>query len=200
MTNPTILNTLSNSKLVELLKNGAIGVLPTDTQYGLVACADSPAAAQRLYAFKKRGQTPGTLIAASIEQFAALGIPRRYVKAVEQFWPNAISVVVPSGPELSYLHLGKNSLAVRIPDSKELQRLLEQTGPLLTTSANPPSSQPAGTIKEAQDYFGDKVDFYVDGGDLSGRLPSTVIRIIDDAIEILREGAVKMDESGEIQT
>jgi len=42
------------------------------------------------------------------------------------------------------------------------------------------------------------VDFYVDGGDLSGREPSTVIRVVDDAIEVLREGAVKIDESGEI--
>jgi L-threonylcarbamoyladenylate synthase len=86
------------------------------------------------------------------------------------------------------------ALAVRIPDDKKLQALLKETGPLLTSSANPPGKKPADTIAEARKYFGDKVDFYSDGGDLSKRQPSTVIRIIDDAVEVLRQGAVKIDD------
>ncbi|HEX7368248.1 MAG TPA: Sua5/YciO/YrdC/YwlC family protein, partial [Candidatus Saccharimonadales bacterium] len=116
----------------------------------------------------------------------------RYLKAVEQFWPGAVSVIIPAGPELAYLHEGKNSLAVRVPEPEELQVFLEHTGPLLTSSANHPGEPTATTIEEARAYFGERVDFYVDGGDMSGRAPSTVVRIIDDAIEILREGAVKI--------
>jgi L-threonylcarbamoyladenylate synthase len=88
------------------------------------------------------------------------------------------------------------SLAIRLPADKDLQELLKRTGPLLTSSANLPGESPATNIAEARQYFGDKVDFYIDGGDLSNRQPSTIIRIIDDAIEVVRPGAVKLDEAG----
>jgi tRNA threonylcarbamoyl adenosine modification protein (Sua5/YciO/YrdC/YwlC family) len=179
---------------------GAIAVIPTDTVYGVVARAIDQVAVKRLYELKHRHQKPGTLIAASIDQLVALGIPRRYLTAVEQYWPGAISVVIPSGLKLEYLDSGKHSLAIRIPDHIDLLKLLEQTGPLLTSSANMPGEPPANTIVEAREYFGDRVDLYQDGGDLSGHAPSTVIRIIDDAIEVLRAGAVKINESGRMNS
>jgi len=172
---------------------GVVGVLPTDTLYGLVCRASDKEAVQRLYLLKKREGKPGTVVAASTEQLATLGVKARYLKAVEQFWPNAISVIVPCSG-LEYLHLGLFSLAVRIPRDPALVTLLEKTGPLLTTSANMPGEPQAANIQEAQAYFGDTVDFYVDGGDLSNRQPSTLIRIVDDAIEVLRPGAVTINE------
>lgn len=181
----------------ELCKTGAVGVIPTDTVYGLVARAADQEAVERLYQLKNREDKPGTLIAANLEQLEELGLKHRYLKAVEQYWPGAISVIIPCGdPALKYLHCGKMSLAVRIPDQPELLQLLTKTGPLLTSSANHPGEAPANTFEEAQAYFANQVDFYVDGGDLSDRQPSTIIRIVDDAIEIVREGAVKLDESG----
>jgi len=181
-----------------LQRPGAIAVIPTDTVYGVVARANDTAATERLYRLKHRENKPGTLIAASIEQLVELGIPRRYVVAVEQFWPGAVSVVIPCGPELDYLTQGKRSLAIRLPDDPALQELLGQTGPLITSSANQPGEPPANTVQEARAYFGDAVDYYQDGGDLSGRQSSTVIRVIDDAIEVLRQGAVKINENGSI--
>lgn len=178
-----------------LVKNGAVGVLPTDTVYGLVARASDPTAVKRLYDLKLREGKPGTIIAASVEQLEQLGLKRRYLKAVEQFWPGAVSVIIPCGPELQYLHEGKNSLAVRIPDVEKLRKLLNQIGPLLTSSANHPGEPTAMNVDEARVYFDDKVDFYEDGGDLSGRAPSTIIRIVDDAIEIIRQGAVRIEEN-----
>jgi len=174
-----------------LQKTAAIGVIPTDTVYGLVARAADQAAVGRLYELKKREAKPGTIIAASLEQLEQLGLKHRYLKAVEQFWPAAVSVIIPtSDPKLDYLHQGTMSLAVRLPASPELQKLLAVTGPLLTSSANPPGEPTAVTITQARGYFGDQVDFYVDGGDLSARQPSTIIRVVDDAIEVLRPGAV----------
>jgi len=179
-----------------LLKPGSIAVIPTDTVYGVVARAADQSAVARLYQLKHRENKPGTLIAASIDQLVELGVKRRYLTAVEQWWPGAISVVIPCGDEFDYLHQGKRSLAVRLPDNDSLHKLLETTGPLLTSSANQPGEPPANTVAEAQAYFGDKVDLYEDGGDLSGHQPSTVVRIVDDAIEILRPGAVQIDENG----
>ncbi len=190
-----ILNALSDNELVDLLATGAVGVMPTDTIYGLVASAANPKAASRILEVKGRPLKPGTLIAANIDQLVELGIKARYAKAVETYWPGPVSAVLPMGPELAYLHSNAFSLPVRIPDHKELLRLLEKTGPLITTSANLPDQKPAATVQEAEKIFGDKVDFYVDGGDLSDRPPSTIIRIVDDAIEVLRQGAVKIDEA-----
>jgi L-threonylcarbamoyladenylate synthase len=187
---------INDSQLVKLLREGAVGVLPTDTLYGVVALAADQAAVERLYGLKKREHKPGTIVAASIDQLVELGIKRRYLTAVEQFWPGAVSVEIPH--HLDYLSQATGRQAFRIPADKALLELLQKTGPLQTTSANHPGEPPAATVAEAQKYFGDKVDFYVDGGDLSGRQPSTIIRVVDDAIEIIRPGAVKIDESGRI--
>jgi L-threonylcarbamoyladenylate synthase len=194
-----VFHSLAELRLVELIAKGAVGVLPTDTVYGLVGSATLPPTAERVLEAKGRQYKPGTLIAANTEQFVALGIKPRYLKAVEQFWPGAVSVVLPMGPELKHLHGGALSLPVRIPNQPELLNLLKKTGPLITTSANRPNKPTAVTIAEAQAIFGDKVDFYVDGGDLSNRQPSTILRIVDDAIEIIREGAVKINEAGRIE-
>lgn len=182
-----------DSYVTSLLRPGSVGVLPTDTVYGLVARAADPVAVERLYRLKQRENKPGTLIAASIDQLVELGIKRRYLTAVAQYWPGAVSVVVPCESKLGYLHQGKFSLAVRLPAVTELQALLLQTGPLLTSSANMPGEPTAVSIAEARSVFGDDVDFYVDGGELVNRPPSTVIRIVDDAVEVLREGAVTID-------
>ncbi len=188
----------SDKQVIELLRDGQIGVMPTDTLYGLVAAASLPAAVERLYTVKRRGQKPGTIIAANIGQLVELGLKKRYLEAVSHFWPNPISVVIPTGTPLSYVHDGVGSLAVRIPDDMELRTVLERSGPLVTTSANLSGEKPANTIDAAQRYFGDAVDFYVDGSDLSGRLPSTVIRVVDDIVEVLRVGAAIIDEAGNI--
>jgi L-threonylcarbamoyladenylate synthase len=176
-----------------LQKPGAVGIIPTDTVYGIVARASDEAAVNRLYNIKNRSHKPGTIIAADREQLEKLGLKHRYLKAVEQFWPGAVSVVIPvSDPRLDYLYQGKLSLAVRIPELPELHSLLSQTGPLLTSSANLPDEPTAVTIEQARAYFGDQVDFYEDGGDLSARQASTLIRVVDDAVEVLRQGSVKI--------
>lgn len=184
---------VTDPEVVEQIQAGAVGVIPGDTVYGVMARADMPEAAARLYAAKQRDGKPGTVVAASVEQLVGLGLKQRYLKPVEQYWPGAISVIIPCGPELEYLHQGKQGLAVRIPDDAALLALLKETGPLLTSSANLTGQPTAVTVEQAEEYFGDVVDFYVDGGDLSDRLPSTVVRIIDDEIEVLRQGAVTIE-------
>lgn len=176
---------------------GKIGIIPTDTLYGLVARAADREAVARIYQLKQRDGKPGTIIAASIDQLVELGIKRRYLTAVEQYWPGAISIVIPCF-ELEYLHHGLGSIPVRIPQNGALQELLLETGVLQTSSANLTGEPCATTVQEAAKYFGETVDFYVDGGDLSDREPSTIIRVVDDAIEVIRRGAVKIDESGRV--
>ncbi len=187
----------SNSNNFEL-EAGQVAVIPTDTVYGLVAKAEDQVAVGRLYGLKKREAKPGTIIAANIDQLVELGIKRRYLAPVSYLWPNPISVVVPNEISLRYLDMGLGTLAVRIPKDEDINKLLTSVGPLLTTSANLPDKNPAETIDQAIDYFGDKVDVYVDEGVLKGRVPSTIVRVTDDVLDVLREGAIKFNEKGEI--
>jgi L-threonylcarbamoyladenylate synthase len=188
----------SVDEAIAILLDGGVGVMPTDTVYGLVARAADEKAVARLYALKHREHKPGTIIAANIDQLVELGIKRRYLTAVEQWWPNPLSVIIPTGDMLEYLHQGLDSLAIRIPKDDALQHLLTKTGPLVTSSANTPSEPTAVNLDEAYHYFGDTIDFYIDGGNMSGRQPSTVVRVVDDAIEILRKGALEISDTGKI--
>ncbi len=178
-----------------LIGVGEIAVIPTDTVYGVVARANDKEAVEKLYKLKSREHKPGTLVAANIDQLVELGIKRRYLTAVQQYWPGPVSVIIPcSDPNLAYLHQGKMSLAVRIPKDTDLIKTLLKNGPLISSSANEPGEEPAETIEQAKAYFGESVDHYIDGGNLAGRKPSTIIRIVDDAVEVLRQGAVKISE------
>ena len=175
-----------------LLQPGEIAVIPTDTVYGVVARAADPTAVARLYHLKRREAKPGTLVAGSIDQLVELGIKEKHLEAGKRLWPAAISLVTPCGENLHYIHQGVDSLAIRIPDNARLLALLEQTGPLLTSSANQPGEPPATTIAEARAYFGNEVDWYEDSG-IVNQPPSTVIKIVDGNIQVLRDGAVKFD-------
>jgi L-threonylcarbamoyladenylate synthase len=185
-----------NRAAAKLNQPGAIGIIPTDTVYGVVARASDIAAVNRLYELKSRDDKPGTMIAANINQLVELGIKRRYLVAASQFWPGPVSVIIPHS--LDYLHLGLGAQPIRLPKDNRLLKLLEQTGPLLTSSANPPAQAVSTNVQQAKTYFDNKVDFYIDGGDLTGHQASTIIRIVDDAIEIIRQGDVIIEPSGKI--
>jgi len=181
---------------LRLLQSGGVGVMATDTVYGLVARASDEQAVRRFYGLKHREHKPGTVVAASVEQLVELGVPNRSLKKVARWWPNPLSVEISLGPELSYLHQDTGRQAFRVVADEDLRDILVMTGPLVTTSANKPGEPGATTLSEAHEYFRDAVDFYVDGGDLSGRAPSTIIRVVGDDIEVIRQGAVEIDHEG----
>lgn len=195
------MQTVTLEQAMHLLQAGHIGVLPTDTLMGVVGSAHNREAVNRLYRLKDRQKKPGTLIAATLEQLVQLGLKRRYLVVGQQYWPGPVSVVVPcASNEMAYLHLGKQSLAVRIPRSDFLVQLLEQTGPLLSTSANMPGKPPATQASEAYAYFGESVDFYVEPHQAMLHEPSTVVQVVDDNVVVLRQGAVTIDsQTGAIQ-
>jgi L-threonylcarbamoyladenylate synthase len=194
-----IMTSMSDPRLPALLLGGKVGVIATDTIYGLAALAKHEEGVSRIYGLKKRDKKLGTFIAADVEQLLTLGLQEEALHAVKHLWPNSISVVVPTKEAGTYLDLGKGSLAVRIPRDDILLEVLQRTGPLVTSSANLFDHPPATTFEEAQAYFTDRVDFYVDIGDLSGRPPSTIALFTDQGrIEVLRQGAVRINDRGEL--
>lgn len=186
---------IDSDNLAELIKDGAIGVLPTDTLYGLVGSALSEEAVRKIHRIKDRSAgKPFIILIGSLEDLDVFGIKigQKEKEFLEKIWPGKVSVVLPCPEEkFSYLHRGTKTLALRWPEKKNLTDLLEETGPLAAPSANPKGSMFAENIDEAKNYFGDQVDFYVDGGELNS-LPSTLISLENGKVKILREGAVKM--------
>ncbi len=182
------------TSLIESAKRfqgGQVGIIPTDTVYGLATVARSESSVERFYGLKSRVKKPGTLIAASTDQLLELGFNPDDIDKVRRYWPGSVSVVLTLNSN-AYLTQGVGSLAVRVVDKPELAQLLQITGPLITSSANQPTHPPATVVGEAIEYFGDSVDFYVDGGKLVSE-PSTIIRPTSSGIEIIRQGAVSID-------
>jgi L-threonylcarbamoyladenylate synthase len=179
--------------VIAKLKSGNVGVIPTDTVYGLVARAHDKEAVARLYALKNRDHKPGTVIAASVEQLIELGVDKAHLDRVKRWWPASLSVETPLSDGLSYLHQGTGRQGFRVVADEAVREILLETGPLVTSSANHPGEPGSVTVQEAWNYFKDAVDFYLDGGDRTGRSPSTIAKITDDGLlEIIRDGAVKI--------
>jgi L-threonylcarbamoyladenylate synthase len=116
---------------------------------------------------------------------------------LKKVWPGKVSVILPCiNNEFKYLHRGSKSLAFRLPNKKSLIEILKKTGPLVAPSANPQGLEPAKNIKEAKDYFNNKVDFYMAGGTLKSK-PSTILKINKSGeVEVLR-GILKLPKSNE---
>lgn len=185
---------VSLSEAGERLAKGAIGVLPTDTLYGFVASALLPESVARLYRVRGRNeQKPCIVLIENLSDMETFGVTlsQNVENVLRTVWPGAVSVILPNIPDrFSYLHRGMGTLAFRVPDVSELRDVLRVSGPIIAPSANPEGMKPAETVEEARVYFGDRADFFVDGGKLSG-LPSTVVRLEDDRFTIVRPGIGK---------
>ncbi len=169
------------SEIINLLKGEKVGVLGTDTIYGLVGLALSKKVVEKIYKLKKR--TPSKPFIILISDLSDLNhfnikINSFTKKLLQKIWPNPVSVVI-------------KTLAFRIPNKPDLLSLLKATGPLVAPSANPEGLPSAQTIKEAKIYFGNNVDFYQDEGKLISE-PSTLIEIKDNKVNILRQGCYKI--------
>lgn len=170
---------LTDPELIKMIRAGAIGIVPTDTVYGLVASATLAEALTRFYRAKPRHNEPGTIVGASVEQFEELGFQADTLKKASSYWPNAVSIVLDATNVSSQLKQHRTTLALRIPRPTDFRQLLSSTGPLMTTSANLHKQPTAISIDEAKEYFSDTVDFYVDQGPIN-RPASAIIEILPD--------------------
>jgi len=167
-------------KEIEILKRGGVGVMPTDTIYGLVGSAFSKKAVRRIYKIKKRNKNKKLIVLISsvkdLEKFK-IKVDAKTKEMLNKFWPGKVSIVI-------------YDIAFRLPRSKFLVEILKKTGPLVAPSANPENFRHAENIKEAKAYFGDQVDFYSSKGSLKGK-SSILIRINKNGeTEVLR-GIIK---------
>jgi L-threonylcarbamoyladenylate synthase len=187
-----------NEKLAECLSSGGVAVMPTDTIYGILGKAENKETVESIYKLKGRNpDKPSIILVANLDDLKKFSIHLSPVQEekVKDFWfssthsekarPTSI-IFDCEDPDLEYLHRGMKSLAFRLPQIKEFRNLIAKTGPLIAPSANPEGFPPAEDTEQAEKYFGKGVDFYLDGGQVSGE-PSRIIKLErDGSVDILR--------------
>lgn len=172
---PPIFTNLAGS--APLLTAGGVGILKTDTLHGIVARADSEAAVERVFMLKTRTPTKSPIVLISSVDQLFDTYDTTTLAFLNDYWPGPYSIILPSTNAPAWLTRGNNSVAYRLPDDEALRSLIATTGPLIAPSANPETLQPAATIREAQEYFGKSVDFYVDSGEVAiDAPPSRLLR------------------------
>lgn len=180
----------------KILKRNGVGVMPTDTMYGLIGCALSKKSVNKVYELRKRNpKKPFIILIGSVNDLKLFNvkIDSTVQKRIKNFWPGQVSIILPCPyKKFEYLHRGAKSLAFRLPKKKKLVSLLKKTGPLIAPSANLEGMYPARSIEEAEKYFGNKADFYLNEGRMCS-LPSTLIEMKNGKINILRQGMVKIN-------
>ena len=182
------------NECAEMLKVGKIGVMPTDTIYGLVGQALKKKTVERIYVVRQRNPNkPMIILISSIKDLELFGVKtdENLKNVLSQFWPGKVSITLPIADnscleKFEYLHRGTKTLAFRLPNDGTLMKLLSQIGPLVAPSANLEGMPPAKTIAEAKNYFGESVNFYIDGGKIESP-SSKLIKIENDKVIELRK-------------
>ena len=165
---------------VGAVKSGRLVVLPTDTLYGLGCDAfDNDAVARLLVG---SWDTARGLVHSYNDQLRTL---------IEAFWPGGLSIVVPQAPSLMW-NLGdtRGTVMLRMPLHPVAIELLRETGPMAVSSANISGQPPATTAAMAEEQLGNKVNVYLDGGETSVGVASSIIDVSGDQPRLLREGAI----------
>ncbi len=174
------------------LRAGTIGIMATDTLYGLVAPAHDVRAVERVYELKRRDPRKSCIVLIdTVEQVSEFGVTLTDALRARllEYWPGPVSIVLPAASDISpHIERGNRSIAFRLPKDERVRACIRAVGPLIAPSANPEGLPPASTIDEARAYFGDAVDVYIDGGVRTG--PPSRIIVLDERglISVVREG------------
>lgn len=164
------------NKITEVLANGGIAVVRTDTIYGIIARASKKRAVEKVYEVKKRDRSKQCIVL-----IPGSGSVREHSATIAKYSsPDQppTSVIVPKGDEHEWVLRGGKTIAYRVVRDEFLKKVIMAVGPVIAPSANPEGLPPARTIEEAKAYFGDDVDIYIDGGEVPEDVqPSRIISI-----------------------
>ncbi len=177
------------ARAAAMLEAGALVVLPTETVYGLAADARRPDALARIYGAKGRDAgKPVALLAATVEAVEHYGAVLSPVarRLAAQFWPGALTLVLPCGDGVE---------GFRVPDHALARDIVRRCGGVLrVTSANLSGDPPALTAADALQALGAAVELVLDAGRVTGTAASTVVRVEGDRVELLRRGPVELPD------
>ncbi len=172
----------------EVIKRDGVVLIPTETVYGLSCRFNSPAAVKRVSEIKlrKMGKKFIVLIS-SRSQLGDLGLVMNRAADIlaDEFWPGPLTMILPD--------IRGNTLAVRYSSSVFINRLIDESGPIISTSANLSGQSSPALFSEIDKELLNRVDLAVNGGTLPG-VPSTVLDVLQDSPRILRQGTIGFDD------
>lgn len=183
-------------RALDLLREGGVVALPTDTVYGLCAVAADRAAVERIYEIKARDPAqPIPLFVASIEQAELIVDMNDAARALAaRFWPGALTIVLRKKPRYESRALaGGASAGVRVPDDAALREIAAQLGPLTGTSANIAGREECHTAAEVLAQLSGVVDLVVDAPVAAAGLPSTIMDCSGEVVTVVRDGAISRE-------
>lgn len=179
---------------------------PTDTVYGLGACADNEAAVARIYQLKQRPRHIALplLLAdkTQISQMALSVTPMAWL-LIDKFLPGALTLVLAKANSVSdMVTAGGSTVAIRIPAHSVPVAFARELGPIAATSANLSGQPSALTAEEVYTQFGDRIDLVIDGGRCPRGKESTIVDVTGPKAVLLREGTIprqELEQVGEIK-
>jgi L-threonylcarbamoyladenylate synthase len=180
----------------KLIFQGAVGVFPTETFYGLGGNALDQDAVERVFVCKNRSAEKSLLILVQRDWLLDFAVvTEKVARLLDEFWPGALTVVLPANKNLpDFLRGPENTIAVRHSPSKFVDELLGILNkPLIGTSANLSGQPSCQTVDEAYRQLGLSVDFWLDGGMTKGGMPSTMLDATEPDFRIIREGAISSE-------
>lgn len=178
-----------------ILASGGLVVFPTETVYGIGASLANEEALKHIYQAKGRPSNNPLIIHIAHQDILptlVTSITPLEQKLIDLFWPGPLTIIFPKQAHVSSVASGGlDTIAVRMPSHPVAHALLETLGsPIAAPSANISGRPSATTGSDAFVDLQGSVDLIIDDGISSGGLESTVIRIINDTIHILRPGTI----------
>jgi len=183
------------SYAVEVLKNGGLVAVPTETVYGLAGNGLDASAVASIYEVKGRPAVkPLSLLVPDIEVAATVcaGIPKSARALAQAFWPGPLTIVLPRRDTVPHIvTAGGDTIGVRCPDHPKTLELLSLTGvPVAAPSANISDMPSPKTAEEVLEYFDGKINCVIDGGRCMLGVESTIVSLTTQPYKILRQGAL----------
>lgn len=173
------------------VRRGEVIAVATDTVYGLACDPANASAVDRIFAIKRRpAGLELTLLAGERGDLDELvrWTPAA-LRLVEEFWPGALSLVLPIGVRRLAIPRQGSTLSVRIPDHATLRGLLCRSGPLASTSANRHAAAPMSAVAAVRREFGHEIGAVLAGGRPRGSA-STIIDCSVTPPRVLRDGPI----------
>lgn len=185
-------------EVVNTIENDGIVIFPTDTVYGIACNCFSEKAINKIFDIKERAkEKPINVLTDSVEKINLVveRINAKEKEIMDKYFPGALTIILDKKENVpDILTSNLKTIGVRIPNNKIALTILEQLSyPLATTSANLAGEEAGIEIKDFLELFSDKVDIIIDGGTTDIKQASTIVRVEDDKIKILREGSIKLD-------
>lgn len=193
---------INKNDLIEIgkiIKNGGLVVFPTETVYGIGADSNNKLAVEKI--FKAKGRPQDNPLIVHISNYDMLNkftcnISDIEKKLMDTFWPGPFTIILKSNGKLPInVTAGLDTVGVRMPDNDIALSIIEESNtPIAAPSANV-SGRPSGTnIKDIYDELNNKVDAFVDGGDTNIGIESTVVKVDNNVVNILRPGKVSLED------